>query len=145
MSKRQDDYHVESRTGIPSSDCCEMGAYVRHPLIERHDLGLLIMRNMRMAVDSQVRHDPGSVLREELALHVHPVEPKLAVSLPVAFHATAQPEVLWSVDPDPVHESVRGGAAGADLPSRITRGDHSVVFQPLSEVPNSSFAQSRTW
>jgi hypothetical protein len=56
VSKRQDGYHVESRTGVPSSHSGQMGAYVRHPLIERHDLGLLIMRNMRMAVDSQVRH-----------------------------------------------------------------------------------------
>ena len=96
-----------------AGDRADMSAHVRHPLIENHDLGFLVVLDVRVAVDSHVSSCAGSVVGEELALSIHPVEPKLAVSLSVAFHATAQPEVLWRVDPDSVPETVRDGEAGA--------------------------------
>jgi hypothetical protein len=97
------------------------GACVGAHLFQRDDLGVLIVGNARVAVDSQVEPGAGSVVGEELALLPHPVEPRLAMRLPVESHATARPDLISCLDPDSVRKRAGGAQACMSLSAESPR------------------------
>ena len=67
------------------------------------------------------------------------------MALPVAVQPAGQPQLsgAWT---QVRYVNLSATARRVQLtPSRKTSGDHRTVFQPPSDDPNSSLAQSRTW
>ena len=63
---------LEIRSCRDSSDHDrESASALRPELVEQHDFGLLIVRDVRVAVDSQIGPCPGRVVGERLALCGH--------------------------------------------------------------------------
>ena len=98
-------------------------------LVEQHNFGLLIVRDVRVAVDSQIGPRPGRVVGEELALRDHRVQPKVAMSIPVPLQTTLQSDLVGGFDPDAVSEMIRdrGARAGESLENNNGR--------PLDSLP----------
>src|SRR5664280_986699 len=109
-------------------------------LVEQHDFGLLIVRDVRVAVDSQIRPHPGRVVGEELALCVHRVQPKVAMSIPIPLQTTPESDLVGGFDPYAISEAIRdrGSRAGESLKNNnggpfdslptIERGSELVVL-----------------
>ena len=74
-------------------------------LVEQHDFRLLIVRDVRVAVDSQIGPCPGGVVGEELAFCGHRVQPKVAMSLPVPLQTTPESDLVGRFDPDAVKQN----------------------------------------